>query len=324
MGWVLQKRVSRDIDFASPKDIDYIYYSGIGRMYGASIDTIDSNARDTENGDGSDPGYNEDDIISNPIYIVEEALRTEGGLDNGVDGSDIDIESFDIAGANADGLIGDVFGIAVASILFAFAQDKFTRLKLFMEKVGKQCGTLFFISGSGKIKAKVRRLPTDYSATDEDSKVDYNDISNISYRYSSVDEVRNDIVVKYAMDYDTEEPLKKHTATDATSKGTTVSGIDQTLILEEIMSCCLDSATANAYADALLAWHKDRHVIIKFDTAQPRYQALEIGDVITFLNWDSANKVYGTVPTTTDLFMVQDITKSGPGKTTIEVMEVSE
>jgi len=320
---LIKKFIEREIDYSSPKNIDYIYYSARGRMYGAWVDTIDGNARNTENGVGSDPGYAEDDLIANPVYIVEEALRTEGGLDSGVDGSDIDIESFDVAGAAADGLIGDVFNDAVTDILFAFAQDKFTSLKLFGEKVGKQCGTLFFISGSGKVKAKVRRRPADYAANDEDLEVDYNDINNISFRYTPVEDVRNDITVKYAIDYDTEEPLKKHTATDATSKGTTVSGINQTLDLEEIMNCCLDSVTADAYADALLAWHKDRHIIIRFDTSHPYYQQLEIGDVIEFTNWDSDFKIYDAVPDANDLFMVQEISKNGPDKTMIEVMEVS-
>lgn len=307
-GGLIPKLTARAANIYAPADIEYIYFAGQGRLFGAWIDA-----------DSRNQGYNENDLIYNPVYIVESILRDDLGLTS----AKIDYAGFDIAGNTTDGLIADVFADAIADIKFAFSQYQFINGKSFIEKIGHQCGTLFFLSGSNKIKAKVRRRPTDYSAGDEDMKIDYNDIRNISYKQTFINNVRNDIIVHYNFDYIREETKEIQTATDATSKGNTSSGYNQTLELEEVMDCVLDDTTANKYADALLAWHKDRHLIIKLETVLPRYQTLEIGDVITFLNWSSDFKVYGTVPTTTDLFMIQDITKSGSDKTMIEVMEVS-
>ena len=52
-----------------PSKTDYVYCSGKGRKYGAWIDTIDSGARNSKNGDAADPGYAANDLIENPVYI---------------------------------------------------------------------------------------------------------------------------------------------------------------------------------------------------------------------------------------------------------------
>ncbi len=297
----------------------YVYFAGKGREYGTWIDTINGTARADYTG-RSDPDYNAGALIENPIYIVESVCRTEGSFDE----DDLDLYSFDRAGDGTIGIIEEVFNADCVNIKFAFSQYQFTTLKEFWERIGKQCGTLFYISGSGKLKAQVRRRTSNWSAGHENLEIDYNDIKNISFSKTPIVDVKNDITVKYACDYANEEMSKSvNPAADATSYGDGLTGYNQRLYLEEVMDCCLDAVTADNYADVLQTWHKDRHFIIKFETALPRYQALEIGDIIEFFNWSANFKVYGTIPTTADLFMVQDITKSGPGRTMISVMEVS-
>lgn len=321
----LSKRTRTDTYY---KDFtgEYVYFAGRGREYDDEIDTVAGNARAAYT-DETDPGYNAGTVIRNPIYIVEYAHRKESDSDDR-DGpweeTDIDLASFDIAGNTPDGLIGDVFNDAVTDIKFAFSQYQFVSLKDFREQVGRQCGTLFFVSGSGKLKAKTRRRPGDYSAGDENMEIDYNDMKNIKFCKTPLEDVRNDITVKYNFDYTLQETVSSiDNIADATSIGTTVDGYNQVLYLEEIMDCCLDATTADNWADYLLAILKDRHICFDFEINRAYYQALEIGDTIEFINWDSNFEIYGTVPATTDLYAVLDITKSGPNKTKIKVMEIT-
>ena len=305
------------------RPVDTIYFAGQGRTYGAWIDTINGNPRDSENGAASDPGYASGGLIENPVYIVEDILRTEAGLDSAADGSDIDIASFDTAGAAADGQIGDVFNDAVSDIVFAFSQNRFTDTLTLAEKIGHQCGVLFFLSGSGKIKARTRRRPADYAANDQDLTVLYDHMSGISARLSPIGRVRNTITVRYNRDYAREDTTASASASDATSQGSGSAGYNQSLKLEMVLDLVLDATTAGNFAAALLAWHKDRHRLVTFRTAMPRYQQLEVGDVITFSGWPGDLPIYGSVPTAADFFIVTDITKSGPDNTRIECMEVS-
>ena len=303
--------------------VDTIYFAGQGRTYGAWIDTINGNPRNSENGGASDPGYNSGDLIENPVYIVEDILRTEAGLDPSTSGAHIDVTSFDTAGASADGQLGDVFADAMADVKFAFSQHKFTDTLTLVEKIGHQCGLLFFLSGSGKIKARARRRPANYVANDQDLTVPYDDIAAVAARLSPIGRVRNAITVRYSLDYARDDTTASASASDSTSQGTTASGYNQTLTLEAVLDTILDTTTASNFAGALLAWHKDRHRIITLRTALPRYQRLEIGDVINFSGWPADLQIFGTTPAATDFFMVTDITKSGPDNTRIECMEVS-
>lgn len=137
--------------------IEYVYFSGKGREYGTWIDTIDASAR--SNHSGIDPGYDAGDLIENPIYIVESVCRTEGGFDE----DDIDLVSFDVAGSAAGngGDLAKIFG-AIGSAKYAFSQSEAIGLKSFWERMGRQSGILFFLSGNGRLKARVRRLSDGY------------------------------------------------------------------------------------------------------------------------------------------------------------------
>ena len=59
----------RTVTKLTPSEIDYVYYSGKGRQYGAYIDA-----------DSRNQGYNANAVIENPIFIIESILRSELGV----------------------------------------------------------------------------------------------------------------------------------------------------------------------------------------------------------------------------------------------------
>jgi hypothetical protein len=248
--------------------------------------------------------------------MIEEILRTELSLDSSTDGSDIDLESFDRSGnGQTDSTKGDIaftFNDAIADIKFAFSQYKFIDSQDFIEKICRQICSWVWISGDGKFKIRTLLRPTDTWA--EDKTVDFNDINLKSISKTALNNVRNNITVNYNYDYVKEESLDHSTsATDSTSQGTTVSGYNVSGGLSLIMDGdTLDSTTANQMADAYVEIFKDRKVILGFDCIRPLYNDLEITDIITFSNWDSNLKLYGTA-FSSDYFIVSDISKRPDG-----------
>ena len=129
----------------TPAEIEYLYFSGKGREYGAFIDeTLDSVQRDND--------YNQGNFIKNPIYQIEDILRAELELTS----SNIDFALFDLSGTKESdaGFIGDIFNDAVTDIQFAFSQYKFINSKDLIERLCKQCFSWVFISGDGKVNLR--------------------------------------------------------------------------------------------------------------------------------------------------------------------------
>jgi len=297
-----------------PADIDYVYCSGKGRRYGAWIDTINSAVRTNANGDEPDPNYAANDLIENPVYMIEDILRTEMGLDSSTTGADIDIESFDRSGnAQTDGTKGDIaftFNDAIADIKFAFSQYKFINSKDLINQICKQICSWVWLSGDGKFKIRTLLRPSDTFTADK--TIDFNDINFKSISRTKLNTVRNDITVNYNYDYGQDQNLSQVNTTDSTSQGTTVNGNNQTLKLIIDATGTLDSTTATQLADAYKAIFKDRKIVLNFDCVRPLYNDLEIGDIITFDNWNSNLKLYGTA-FNSDYFIVQDIAKTPEG-----------
>jgi len=296
-----------------PADIDYVYCSGKGRKFGTWIDTVNSSARTNGNGDEPDPNYDGTSspaVIENPVYMIEDILRTEMGLDGSTTGADIDIESFDRSGnGQTDGTKGDIaftFNDAIADIQFAFSQYKFIDSKELIKKICKQICSWVWISGDGKFKIRTLLRPTDTWA--ENKTVDFNDINLKSISRTPLNSVRNDITVNYNYDYGQDQNLSQVNTTDSTSQGTTVNGIHQTLNLILDADFILDTTTATQLADAYIKIFKDRKVVLGFDCIRPLYNDLEIGDIIKFSNWDANIKLYGTAMAT-DYFIITDISK---------------
>lgn len=303
---------SRTITINTPAEIEYIYYSGLGRKYGAWIDA-----------DSRNQGYNQNDLIENPVFMIEDILRTELGESS----STIDYDTFDTSGNTTNGYIGDIFNDAVGDVQFAFSQYKFINSNDLINKICEQILSWVFIGGEGKLKIKTLRRSGDYSSADK--TINYRDIKNITISRTPLNSVRNEIVINYSYDYGQDQNLKQAKPTkDATSTGTTVDGYKQDLKLILDADFILDDDTAGntagkGLADAYMNIFKDRKNIIKFDCLRPQYLDLEIGDIIQFSNWDTNVKLYGTaLNESNDYFMITDIGKK-INKISIEVIQVS-
>ena len=311
---VENKMISRSRIVTFPSEIDYVYVSGKGREYAAWIDTIDSASRTSKNGDSPDPGYGSGELCENPVYIIENILRIENSLDSSTDGSDINIESFDMAGANQTGTSGaskkgDIsyaLNDAIADIKFAFSQPKFIGSKDLIDRLCRQITSYVWLSGDGNFKIRTLLRMTDTPTSNK--TINYYDINLKSISRTPVDNVRNSIVVNYAFDYAEEQFKEQTTASDSDSQGTAVGGNNQVLKLE-LGADTSDPDTAGQIADAQLKAFKDRRIILKFDCLTPAYNMLEITDVIIFENWKSSIKLYG-VAMGTDYFMITNISKT--------------
>ncbi len=290
---------------------EYIYYSGKGRKYGAWVDA-DSRAN----------GYNSGDLIGNPVYMIEEILRTELTLTS----SEIDYATFDTAGNSTDGTITNIFNLSVGSIEFAFCQYKFIDAWVLCQEIASSCGCFLFKSGDGKIKIKARQRDEDYTTADRTIK--YDEINNIKPGFTPLSVVRNKVTVNYALNYATDSTTAiTAIATDATSQGSGANGIGgatdkvQELVADNRFT--LDSGTATGYSTALLDWLAYRKKTLEFDVQTPKHNDLEIGDTILFSGWSGLFKIYGNTIGSTDIYMITQIRKT-PYGCTINAQEVSE
>ena len=99
---VTRKTIVIKDEVEQPASIEYVYCAGKGRKYGSWIEDTGDNDRSN--------GYEQNDLIENPIYIIEDILRTELNLTN------IDDTSFDAAGNTSDGKIINVFDDAATDV----------------------------------------------------------------------------------------------------------------------------------------------------------------------------------------------------------------
>ena len=274
-----------------PTEIEHIYVSGKGRKYGSWIDA-----------DSRNNGYDQNDLIENPVYMIEDILRTELSMSS----SNIDYALFDTAGNTTNGHITKSFNDAVGDIKFAFSQYKFINSKELIDRICKQIFSWVWLSGDGKAKIRTLLRPGDTFSADK--TIDFLDINLKSISRSGLNTVRNDITVNYNYDYGQDQNLSRVNTTDSTSAGTTVNDNNQSLKLNLDAEGVLDSTTATQMADGYKAIFKDRKIILEFDILTPKYNDLEITDHITFSNWDSDLKLYGTA-FSSDYFLITSISK---------------
>ena len=79
---------------------------------------------------------------------------------------------------------------------------------------------------------------------------------------------------------------------------------------------------ATAYANTLLDYYKDRKPIIKLSTGKMKYINIEIGDIVDIDNFPSDIKIFGTALSSSDYFMVTNVSKS-PKMIKLTLTEVS-
>lgn len=301
-------RVAPYMDVTPIADVgEYIYYSGKGREFGAWVDA-DSRAN----------GYDSGDLIENPVYQIEDILRTELSLTS----SDIDYSSFDTAGNTTNGTLANVFNDTIGDIKYAFCQYKFIDGWELCQELARSAGLIVFYSGDGKVKIVVRQRDEDYTSSDK--SIDYSEISNIKPGLTPLGNVRNKTSIRYNMDYATDS-LQTTTpvSEDATSQGAGEKGYTVTREIIQDNRFILNSTTAENYSDALLDWLAYQKKTLNFNVTTPAHNDLEIGDTISFTNWDSNFKIYGNSIGSTDIYMITQISKT-PHGCTITAQEVSE
>lgn len=274
----------------TPAEVDYLYFSGEGREYMSWIDA-----------DSRNNGYNEGNLIQNPIYIIEDTLRTELSLSSSI----VDYALFDTSGNSTNGYLGDILNDSVSDVKFAFSQYKFINSKDYIERLCKQCFSWVYISGDGKIKIKTLRRSGDYSASDK--TINFNEIQLKNISKTKLNSVRNNITAHYDQNYGRDQFEQSVNSTDLTSAGTTVNGNNQSLKMETDLDV-IDTTTATAIANTYIEVFKDRKNIISFTTATPKYNDLEIGDILSFSNWDSKIKIFGSAMS--GYWMITSISKS--------------
>ena len=282
--------------------MQYMYYAGKGREFGGWIDA-----------DSRNNGYNDTNLIENPIYIIEHILRSELGLTS----SEIDHATFDTAGNTTNGHIINTFDDAVGDIKFAFSQYKFLDSRELIKRLSKQCCSYVFIGGDGKFKIKTLQKAADYGSANK--TIDYLDINLKGISKTPLSQIKNDVTVNYDFDY-MDEVFKKSKNRTATVTANS-TGNNQVFKLKLDASAILDETTADNLAIAYKDIFKDQKVVLNFDCLRPYYNDLEMGDIVKFENWDSKIKIYGTAMGT-DYYIISDISKK-PSGCSIKAIKVS-
>ena len=280
-----------------------MYWSGKGRKYGSWVDE-----------DSRNNGFDEDDLIENPIYVIEDCIRNELTDHEGdaLTSSHIDYASFDASGNTSNGTLGDAFNDAVGDVKFCVSQHKFTDSRNFIEKMCRQCMSWVFVDGTGKFKIKTRRGADNYSSADQE--IDYKDITLDFIGKTAMNSVRNEVLINFDHDIGQNQTSEQATANDSTSKGSAAAGFFQTLNFEMDSEGILDSTTASALAGSYKDFMKKRWIRIMFDVPSAKYNHLEIGDIINFSNWDSNIKLFGVaMDGDNNFFIVSDIAKRSNG-----------
>ena len=278
-----------------PAKIDYVYYSGKGRKYGAWVDA-----------DSRNNGYNQNDLIENPIYIIESVLRDELGLSS----SNIDYATFDTSGNTTNGDISSILNDATTDVKFAFSQFKFIDSQDFIDKLAKLSFSYVFMSGDGKFKIKTLRDLDDYSSVN--ATINFEDVNLNKISKTALSFVKNKIIFKYNYDYGAKQTLSETTSSDSTSQGSTVNGFNQAATIEIIASQVIDDTTATKLAAAYKELMKNRRNILEFSTNSPKYNHLEFVENINFTNFPEP-KIYGTEVNdgdTNKYYIISDISKS--------------
>jgi len=289
----------------TPALVDYMYCAGKGRKYHASIVSRND--------------YAVSDFYENPVFIIEEIMRTALGLSTEIDTASFDTSgNYDSGTPSNDGDLKDIFNEdKISDVKFAFSQNKFINSKDLINRLCKQILSWVFVSGDGKYKIKT--LKRTYSSANK--TIDFNDCNLKSISRTSLGGVRNDITINYKKDYGQDQFLSSVNPTaDATSVATGVNGYNQNLKMK-MDADIIDSTTATKLAEAYRDIFKDRKIIIDFDCGRPKYNDLEIGDIILFSNWDSGIKIYGA-SMGTDYYIVSSINKN-PNGSSIKAIKVS-
>ena len=163
------------------------------------------------------------------------------------------------------------------------------------------------------------RRPADYDSADK--TIDFKDINLKTISKTPLSQVKNDITINYNFDYQAESFTASVNTSDSTSYGTGATGNNQKFKLKLDAFGIVDTTTATQLADAYKVLFKDQKIVLNFTCLTPKYNDLEVGDIVKCKNWDSNIKIYGTAMGT-DYYMVANISKN-PQTSTIKAIKVS-
>ena len=247
-----------------------IYSSAHGRMFGS---WIDANSRNN--------GYNQNDLIENPAYIIESILRDLIGLDS----SEINYQSFDEIGNTTNGKRnGWIFAFQIL--------DQKNSLDI-IDEICRDAQLIYFVDY--QLKETIRELPLSGSTSVKSlSLSDYllnGEKSSFKVERTTFDKIYNDFEVRYGYNYATQEYEKRVFCNkDGRSQGVLQArqddcynsyinyGFERKLVVES--PYIRDDNTAIYLLSRLVLWFTSRKNKISFKTMLNGLD-IELGDVIT-------------------------------------------
>lgn len=229
-----------------------------GRKCGAFIDDVGRansfNATDTN-------------VLSN--FIAESIIRDELGLGS----TNIDVASFD-----------DVAESQMTRMAFSVNQQINSRDLL--RELGFFSNSIFFPTPEDNIW-KIFNFPTTPSTSVAD--IQFSDIKITRFYWTSMDNLTNEVTIRYQLDYASQKYLGEYHVSDGTSQGASGDGYNYTrhghFDCPYIRYGTTSSyKAANDWADTFLSNWKDRHICIDFQLQNSLYEGLQIGDQIKLSN----------------------------------------
>jgi len=292
-------------EYNVPKKVRMMYGSLKGRKYSSDLTESRSN------------GYATTDFIENPVYMIEDIGRK-------MMGASIDTSTFDDYGTKTSGKLKDIFNVTNASdVKLRFSQYTLESVGDILRRICRNSGLFYHFNENGAIRMFGRKRASSYGSGDVTQSIDFNDCDLGSIGYTDGNYLRNKVKVEYNFDYGSEQTIEETAfVEDATSKGTTSDGYAITNTLVSEATYINDSTVATAYANTLLDYYKDRKPIIKLSTGKMKYINIEIGDIVDIDNFPSDIKIFGTALSSSDYFMVTNVSKS-PKMIKLTLTEVS-
>ena len=292
-------------EYNVPKKVRMMYGSLKGRKYSSDLTESRSN------------GYATTDFIENPVYMIEDIGRK-------MMGASIDTSTFDDYGTKTSGKLKDIFNVTNASdVKLRFSQYTLESVGDILRRICRNSGLFYHFNENGAIRMFGRKRASSYGSGDVTQSIDFNDCDLGSIGYTDGNYLRNKVKVEYNFDYGSEQTIEETAfVEDATSKGTTSDGYAITNTLVSEATYINDSTVATAYANTLLDYYKDRKPIIKLSTGKMKYINIEIGDIVDIDNFPSDIKIFGTALSSSDYFMVTNVSKS-PKMIILTLTEVS-
>ncbi|RMD92574.1 MAG: hypothetical protein D6814_16675 [Calditrichaeota bacterium] len=247
-----------------------LYTSADGRAFGSWIDA-----------DSRNNGYNQNDLIENPAYIIESILRDVLGLTS----SEINYQSFDAAGNTTSGTRN--------GWKFAFQLLERKNSIDLIDELCKNSQLIYYVDY--QLRESLRELPLSGATSQKSlSLSDYTlegKKSSFHVKKSPLEKIYNDFEVRYHYNYATQEYEKRvfcnkdgrssgvlQARQDDCSNSYNNYGFERKLVVES--PYIRDDTTAIYLLSRLVIWFTGRKKKVSFKTMLNGLD-IELGDVVT-------------------------------------------